>query len=532
MKLSLRLRLTIWYSTIVAVSLALFGFLNYATVSQELNENLDSSIARVAETLDNLIRQKQQETNQPLKPAATQRHSRTAQTKSKKKDNFAFLRRDTLRSYIGPIRPIRDTASANDEQADVVWSAVYEHILLNPKNYLIQIADTANTIIWKSDNLRPGSLPLPSGEIVSADSVSSRRIVPRYHYNDQTLRLLLYRSSTVQISVGYPVSEIEGTLKDLFSSLVIALPGVLLLSTIGGWFLAKYSLQPIDDITRSAQDITAHNLSRRLPMPPVNDEVARLTETLNEMIARLEASFRQIQQFTGDASHELRTPLAILMGELEIALRTAKKPEEYQDVIISALEEVVRLSKVVEHLLELSRAESGQVEMHFELMKLDHMLTDIYEDAMILSEEREIQVHYTAEKNVEIYGDKVRLHQAFLNIVDNAIKYTPNGGEIFITLWREKQYAVVSIRDTGVGIPAQDINNIFDRFYRVDKARSQDVRGHGLGLAIVKWAIEAHNGSVELQSEVGKGTTFTVRLPYVQHRKTGFHVAAAKKRTN
>lgn len=535
MKLSLRLRLTIWYSTIVAVSLALFGFLNYATVSQELNENLDSSIARVAETLDNIIRQKQQETNQPLRPAASQRSSRSTQNKnnkSKKKDNFAFLRRDTLRSFIGPLRPIRDTASTTDEQADIVWSAVYEHILLNPKNYLIQIADTANTIIWKSDNLRPGSLPLPSVDAVSQDSLHFRRIVPRYHYNDQTLRLLLYNSPTVQISVGYPVSEIEGTLKDLFSSLVIALPGVLLLSTIGGWFLAKYSLQPIDDITKSAQDITAHNLSRRLPTPPVNDEVARLTETLNEMIARLEASFRQIQQFTGDASHELRTPLAILMGELEIALHTAKKPEEYQDVIISALEEVIRLSKVVEHLLELSRAESGQVEMHFERMKLDYMLNDIYEDAMILSEEREIQVHYTAESNVEIYGDKVRLHQAFLNIVDNAIKYTPNGGEIFITLWREKHHAVVSIRDTGVGIPPQDVDNIFDRFYRVDKARSQDVRGHGLGLAIVKWAIEAHNGSIELHSDVGKGSTFTVRLPYVQHRKAGFHVATAKKRTN
>ncbi len=531
MKLSLRLRLTIWYSTIVAVSLALFGFLNYATVSQELNENLDSSIARVAETLDNIISQKQQETKRPLRPALQQRRAQSVKSKDKPRDDFAFLRRDTLRSFIGPRRPVRDTSAA-DEQADVVWSAVYEHILLNPKNYLIQIADSSNKIIWQSDNLRPDSLPLPLAQQAENDSIPRKRIIPHYTFNKQRLRLLLYTSPTVQISVGYPVSEIEGTLTDLFSSLVIALPGVLLLSTLGGWFLAKYSLQPIDDITRSAKDITAHNLSQRLPLPAVDDEVARLTATLNEMIARLEASFRQIQQFTGDASHELRTPLAILMGELEIALHTPKTPKEYQDVIISALEEVIRLSKVVEHLLELSRAESGQVEMNFELMKLDHLITDIYEDAMILSEERNITVHFDCEKNVEVFGDRVRLHQAFLNIVDNAIKYSNPGGEIFMSLHRDKHYAVIAIRDTGVGIPAQDLDNIFDRFYRVDKARSQSVRGHGLGLAIVKWAIEAHNGHISLESEIGRGTTFTVSIPYVQHRKDGFRATIVKKRTN
>lgn len=449
--------------------------------------------------------------------------------KNRKPDNFAFLRRDTLMSFIGPLRPIRDTASSTDEQADVVWSAVYEHILLNPKNYLIQIADTAHTIIWTSDNLRPGILPMSSAAITQ--TLPSHYITPHYRYNGQTLRLLLYKSSAVYISVGYPVSEIESTLKDLFSSLVITLPGVLFLSVLGGWFLAKYSLQPIDDIARSAKDITAHNLSQRLPMPPVNDEVARLTETLNDMIARLEASFRQIQQFTGDASHELRTPLAILMGELEVALHSPKTLEEYQDILISALEEVIRLSKVVELLLELSRAESGQVEMHFELVKVDSLLNDIYEDAMILSEEREIGIQYECEKDVEVYGDKVRLHQAFLNIIDNAIKYTPNNGRITMKLWREKNSAVVSISDTGVGIPSQDINNIFDRFYRVDKARSQDVRGHGLGLAIVKWAIEAHRGSIDIQSDIGKGTIFTVRIPYVQHRNSNFAIPVAKKRS-
>jgi heavy metal sensor kinase len=288
---------------------------------------------------------------------------------------------------------------------------------------------------------------------------------------------------------------------------------VLLISTFGGFILARVSLKPIDDLATSAREITASNLSNRLPEPKTNDEVARLTYTLNEMIARLEGSFNQIKQFTADVSHELRTPLAILTGELEVALRSDKSPEEYQTLLISALEEVGRLSKVVRTLLDLSRAETGQVSIDHQTVNLSTMLDDLSEDAMILAEERSISVGSMIEPNIVIDGDSVRLHQALLNIVDNAIKYTPEGGDILMRLVKEGDRAILRVSDTGVGIAPEHLPHIFDRFYRADQARSQDIQGNGLGLSIVKWIIEAHEGTIRAESTQDKGTMITIVLP-------------------
>jgi heavy metal sensor kinase len=266
-------------------------------------------------------------------------------------------------------------------------------------------------------------------------------------------------------------------------------------------------------LATSAREITASNLSNRLPEPKTNDEVARLTYTLNEMIARLEGSFNQIKQFTADVSHELRTPLAILTGELEVALRSDKSPEEYQTLLISALEEVGRLSKVVRTLLDLSRAETGQVSIDHQTVNLSTMLDDLSEDAMILAEERSISVGSMIEPNIVIDGDSVRLHQALLNIVDNAIKYTPEGGDILMRLVKEGDRAILRVSDTGVGIAPEHLPHIFDRFYRADQARSQDIQGNGLGLSIVKWIIEAHEGTIRAESTQDKGTMITIVLP-------------------
>ncbi len=521
MKLSLRLRLTLWYTAILALSLAFFGFLNYETVSKDLQKNLDTSIEKVAESLEYYIVQRLEETNQTLSTSAPRR---AADDNDADADNIpdplGFLNEVEipLRDFEGPVLPEPDTLKAEPEvKPGLVWSAVYEHILLNQQNYFIQVADTAGTIIWRSENLGADSLPLPAHLIRKLDAIPHSEVRSKYDIGGKKLRVLLYYTSAAQITVAYPVEEIQATLNDLFSSLIIAVPGVLLISTLGGWFLAKYSLQPIEDINRSAKEITASNLSLRLPVPVVNDEIARLTETLNEMISRLEASFQQIRQFTGDASHELRTPLAILMGELEIALRSKRSPAEYEDILISAQEEVIRLSKVVENLLQLSRADSGEVQLDLEDIDLADLVGDIYEDAIVLSEERGITVHFAGERSVMINGDKVRLHQAVLNVVDNAIKYTPDRRDIYITLRRNAHNAIIAVRDTGVGIAKADLKNIFNRFYRVDKARSQNVRGHGLGLSIVKSIIVAHRGSINIDSEEDRGTTFTIRLPLNKH---------------
>ena len=377
------------------------------------------------------------------------------------------------------------------------------------KNYFIQIADLNNQVVYRSENLQPDSLPL--FQSLESETSDSKKFVP-YTFHSQQLRLYVGKTKFAQISIGYTVEEIRETLNNLFSYLLIAFPIVVIFSTIGGWFLAKVSLQPVDDITRSAQEITAHNLSRRLPMPLANDEIARLTATLNQMIERLEASFIQIRQFTADASHELRTPLAILMGELEVALRSPKSAEQYRNIMVSAQEEVSRLSQVVRNLLELSKAESGQVKIDTEKLNISSLLSDICEDIELLAEEKNQKLETKIEPNVMILGDRVRLHQAFLNIVENSVKYTPERGSILVRLLRESGKAVLRVSDTGIGIPEEDLPHIFDRFYRVDKARSQDVQGNGLGLAIVKWIIEAHHGTITVESIAGKGTIFTVRF--------------------
>jgi signal transduction histidine kinase len=565
MQLSFRLRLMIGYAGIVMLTVTVFGVVFYATVFGDLNSNLDSSMQRVASELDRVIQLKQRETGQPLRPARRTKSSigrdALGERRNKKvitfiqSDYFAFLREQSRRRFVGPVLPPkevkedRDTSPQAAEQADAVWSAVYERILFDSKNYLIQIADTSGAVVWRSENLMNlnRALPLPSDGMLPSDVVPVRVSLPRVPLGNQALRLYLYRTATVQISIGYPINEIETTLADLFSKLMMTTPFVLLAALVGGWLLARYFVQPVEAITQTAQEITAHNLSQRIPVRQVNDEITRLAETLNAMITRLEDSFRQIRQFTGDASHELRTPLAILMGELEIALRSPKSNDEYQDVILSALEEVNRLSQVVQNLLDLSRADSGQVEIVREPVNISAMLDDIYEDAMILADEREQRVEFhapEAARPLMLVGDKVRIHEAILNVVDNAIKYTPHGGRIMIMLEREHDSdtddadrVLVAVSDTGVGIADDDLQHIFDRFYRVDKSRVRgssasagsssnagaavdggavgvtSVGGHGLGLSIVKWIVEAHNGSIHVQSNVGKGTTFFLRFP-------------------
>lgn len=526
-QLSFRSKLMIGYTLIVAIPLAVVGIVAFVTVSRELNSNLDSSLLQVVYNLEMIIKQKQRETQQPLKPFDSQENAK--RVKAQKADYFAFLREQSRRKFIGPVLPPKDT-SATNENADAVWSAVYERILLNPKNYLIQVADTSGIIVWRSENLQRLALPLASAILLPSDPRPFHYTAQRYEHrtgnNQQVLRLIVHYSGTVQISVGYPVDEIDSILGEFFFTLLIATPLVLLAAVIGGWLLARYFVQPVEIITRTAKEITAHNLSQRLPVRPVNDEITRLTETLNEMISRLEHSFRQVKQFTGDASHELRTPLAILMGELEIALYGDKSKDEYQEIIASALEEVNRLSQVVQNLLELAHADSGHVQIVHQPVNMSDMVEDIVEDAQILAEEKEIQVVYHCmsldTEPIILSGDKVRLHEAILNIIDNAIKYTPQGGNISITLEREDQHysgeaekpiILLSVSDTGIGIPADDIPHIFDRFYRVDKARAASSRGHGLGLSLVQWIVEAHQGTIHVQSHLGRGTTFILRLP-------------------
>jgi heavy metal sensor kinase len=305
------------------------------------------------------------------------------------------------------------------------------------------------------------------------------------------------------------MEELNEVLDGIFMIFRILAPIALLISVIGGWFLAHRSLKPVDTITKTAREISAKNLNQRLPAQAVDDELGRLTATFNDMIGRLQESFVQIQQFSADASHELRTPLTIMRGEIEVALRRRRLPTPTRELLTSVHDELVRLSSIVESLMILIKTESGRLAFQLSNIVLDEMVLGLTEDARVLASKKKITVEILRMDPVIIRGDAGRLRQLFLNLIENAIKYTPQRGTVSFSLTRENDQAIVSISDTGIGIPKKDVEKVFDRFYRV----KSDGTGSGLGLAIAKWIAEAHHGTIQVSSREKKGSTFTVTLP-------------------
>lgn len=514
-KLTLRMKLLIWYSIVLAVSIGVFGVYVYLSVSKGLNSSLDSSLNQVGSSMEYIV------------------------SKYHISDTDKFINADDQKTNDNIIlSPFGPDLSGKISQTKI-WDALYEHILLNPKNYFIQIADTTNKIIWRSSNLKKDSLPIMATPRqlaekkknkkdfkLSYDALSNILYSQQYKgdigdsvfasikLNGKDVRLHVKRSDEAIISLGYTLDDVKYTLNGLLDMLLIAVPLILVVSVSGGIMLTNLSLRSIDDITTSAQKITANNLSNRLPSTPADDEIGRLTTTLNEMIERLEKSFSQTKQFTSDASHELKTPLTILRGELELALITEKSPEEYQRVLESSLEEVIRLTNVAETLLELSRADTGQVKMNFEKANLTKLVAEIAEDAEILAEIKDINVCSILQKDISIDLDQPRMHQAILNIVENAIKYTENGGTVIIELLQRDTHVELTVTDTGIGIPEDKLKDVFKRFYRVNKKRTHSIQGNGLGLSIVKWIVNAHNGKIDIQSKVKKGTKMIIQLPF------------------
>lgn len=524
MNLSLRARLTLWFSLVMALSLGLFGALTYTSVSSELFTNLDVSLNKVISSLDVIIRKQAEQAQLTPPKDPPSRRRRSIELSDTTKDALAFLRPDSLaadtaiKSSIKPLKTENSNKKPTEpESVDGVWTEIYEHILLTPRNFMIQVMDSTGSIVYRSENLGEDSLNLAASFIQQArDSVAQfitieQKVAGREE--QQAIRVSIARSGSAYIVASYPIGELQSLLERFFSTLILLAPAVLLVSTIGGWFLAKASLHPVDEITKTAKDITASNLSRRLPVAKANDEIGRLSETLNDMILRLESSFERIRQFTADASHELRTPLTILTGELELALRTRKSPQEYQDVLSSALQEVLRLSHVVESLLLLSRSDMNQVSLHKEPTNLTETLADLADAAMILGTQKNIYITFRHSEDLFIEADRAKLYQMFLNLVDNAVKYTPEGGMISIAIHRDGNYAEVRVRDTGIGISPEHRTKIFDRFYRVDKARSRELGGAGLGLSIVQWIVQIHGGTITVESEPGQGSIFIVRIP-------------------
>jgi len=314
------------------------------------------------------------------------------------------------------------------------------------------------------------------------------------------------------IAVGRSTTDIDESLAGLIRTLAIAGPLTLVLAGAGGIFLAQRALKPVDQITRTAHEIEESDLSRRIPVQS-KDELGRLASTLNQMIERLEKAFKRQQRFTSDASHELRTPLAVIQAESTLALNKERTANEYKQSLEIVSNESMLMAKVVDQLLTLARADSGKEQLSFEELDLSELLTGVAAHAEILCRDKGIEFHPDGMETILGSGDRAKLQELFLNLLDNAIRYSPDGGKISLTLRRAEESAVISIADIGIGISEEDIPYIFERFYRVDKARSRVENGAGLGLAICKYIAEIHGGRIEVISRLGEGSTFSVWLP-------------------
>jgi heavy metal sensor kinase len=458
MHLSIRWRLTLWYTLALAVVLAGFSGLIYALLAHALHEQIDEVLLAQLQLLEH---------NRQDQRMQSHRHAHLAHLI----DEFK-------------------------EHANVFCVAYDSH----------------GQVYERSEQLAADSLPPPRvvghgqrhSENVTLPLIGRQRVLATgFSLGDEEFTVLLMAG----------LEDVDRELRQLLVVLGMAGPAALLVAGGLGYALARKAMAPLDELDRLTQQITAERLDRRLPVANPGDELGRLAKTINAMIGRLERSFAEIRRFTADASHELRTPLTAIRTEAEVALSKPISGGECQDLLGSILEECERLTRLTDQLLTLFREDAGSGRPMRAAVDLAAVVERVVETMRPLAEAKNIRLVARAKDALRVHGDEERLRQVFYNLLDNAIKYTPEGGTVEVRLERSDGAAKVTVRDTGIGIPVEHLPHVFERFYRVDKARSRAEGGTGLGLSIVQSLVAAHGGGVELASTPGQGTTCTVRLP-------------------
>ena len=478
---SLRFKLTLWYVLILGILLISFSTFLYFTLSNSLYRDVDNKLRSLAELVSS-------ESSSPL-------------------SKFSF---------------------GNIDQA------LETSMNLKPIGKFIQVLDESGNIGRKSENLKNVQLPIGLNALKNASkgliTFETNRSIANTPLRILTFPVVENNHVTKIVQIASSLEEVEDALNTLFIILIITVPLALMVASLGGQFLAHKALKPVDDITQTARMITSQNLNQRIIPPKVKDEISRLIETFNGMISRLDQSFRQIKQFSSDASHELKTPLTILKGEVEVMLRKERTQQEYQQTLKSNLEEINRMSQIVEDLLLLSRADTGQIELNKGDINLAEILSQVVAQMDMLARSKGLDLSASNNhRDIHIFGDALRIREMLINLIENGIKYTEEGGSVHISLQKEfppagryrsdrserekERFVKIIVSDTGIGISREDQEKIFNRFFRVDKARSREQGGSGLGLSICKWIVEAHQGEIEVESELGKGSSFIVKLP-------------------
>jgi heavy metal sensor kinase len=467
--LSLRIKLTLYYLAILSAILFFFGVAVHTYVSRSLLIPIDESLTYQIAKIERIIE-------------------------------------------LGPGGVEPGTGNENVEK------------LLEVRPHAVQIIDD----VWQvrdEEYVSPDDHLEVDRDKLSKLAVGETRYDTEKTQNGDLLRVVTLRakdpdgSGTYFIRLGYSLKSFQKTTRRTLILLGIAIPLALLLGSYGGLLLANQALRPVDRMTRAAEHIAAGDLSERVPEPARMDELGRLAATFNDMISRLQAAFERQRQFTSDASHELRTPLAVMRGDIEITLRRERSAEEYKRTLTSNLEEIIRLSRLVEDLLTLARGDTGRFELRCEPVDLNDLCRRMTEYINPLADQRDQTLTYEPPRGAEtapvmVSADVLRVKQLLLNLLDNAIKYTPLRGRVALRLKTEDKVAIITVADTGRGIPTEDLPHIFERFFRRSaKTADRTAAGFGLGLSIVKWIVDSHGGRIEAKSEVGKGTEFMVRLP-------------------
>ncbi len=415
-----------------------------------------------------------------------------------------------LQARIGDVQNfVRKEAAISRAQLEEEFR---EHALLGLGGGLVQVLDEKGRVLYRSERLPANSLqavtPAPHDSMLNYSTQSQGGADLRVVSGAITTG-----GSVFMVQVAEPLHDFQDSTTRFEHMLLILGPVFLALAGFGGLWISTRALAPVDRITSAARRISIANLSSRLAEPAANDELRRLTVTLNEMLGRIEAAVQRIVQFTADASHELRAPLTLIQTAADFSLRRDRSREDLLDAMRKIARESNRSARLIDDLLLLARADSGHEEMHLAPVDLTPSVQDAAEQALTLGQSKEIGVSITVPgEPVLVHADEAALARLWLILLDNAVKYTEAGGNIHFSVTARDAFAQVVLRDTGIGIAPEDLPKVFDRFWRADKVRSRAMGGAGLGLSIAQWIVERHQGTIEIGSE-GQGSTVIVQLP-------------------
>ncbi|MFT5699236.1 MAG: heavy metal sensor kinase [Desulforhopalus sp.] len=489
---SIKFRFTLWYLAILSILLLFLATGVYVTLSKNLYTNFDQSLSNRAEQLAGfndiigivLGGTFEEELGEVVSFYYYDKDQLQQITQHKLGTDLSSLLIDKALAGESSFTTIRTEQKKSLRIFFTPYTPTNPHIrpLRRPlKIYESYVTQTWLQNTWQAEQVRPGPpLLIPKAALV----------------------------------ISRPINDIEIALERLLSILCWAVPLTIVLAGGGGVFLARQVFRPIEKITETAKKIEESDLSRRIDVTS-KDELGRLATTLNQMIARLESAFIRQKDFTSDASHELRAPLTVIQAESTLALQRPREAQEYRKSLEMIAQESEHLAAIINQLLILARADAGKEQQVFEIINIADFVRDLCRDVEIICQEKKLTLKQERFDDSFVMGDIRSLRNLFHNLLDNAMRYTPEGGSITVMVYRKDTLAVVSIKDTGIGIATDEQSLIFERFYRVDKARSRSVGGSGLGLAICNNIIKGHGGSISVESELNQGSTFHVTFPVI-----------------